>query len=79
DVMLVGPQTLIPSSVEKMNVKVTYDLKEAVNWADVVMMLRIQLERLTEGLFPTIREYAMLYGLNKDMLKYLKKDAIIMH
>jgi aspartate carbamoyltransferase catalytic subunit len=79
EVMLVGPKTLIPTYIEKMNVKVSYDLKEAVSWADVVMMLRIQLERLTEGLFPTIREYSMLYGLNKDVLKYLKKDAIIMH
>lgn len=79
EVMLVGPKTLIPTGIEKMNVKISYDLKEAVAWADVVMMLRIQLERLTEGLFPTIREYSMLYGLNKEILKYLKKDAIIMH
>ncbi len=79
DVMLVGPKTLIPSYAEKMNVRVTYDLKEALVWADVVMMLRIQLERLTEGLFPTIREYSMLYGLNRDTIKYVKKDAIIMH
>ncbi|MGC8927406.1 MAG: aspartate carbamoyltransferase catalytic subunit [Myxococcota bacterium] len=79
EVMLVGPKTLIPTAIEKMNVRVSYDLKEALSWADVVMMLRIQLERLTEGLFPTIREYSMLYGLNKEVLRYLKKDAIIMH
>lgn len=79
EVMVVGPKTLIPTSIEKMNVKVSYDLKEAVSWADVVMMLRIQLERITEGLFPTIREYSALYGLNKEVLKYAKKDAIIMH
>jgi aspartate carbamoyltransferase catalytic subunit len=78
-VLLVGPKTLMPYNVEKMNVTVTHNLKEAVAWADVVMMLRIQLERMTEGLFPSIREYSMLYGLNRDVLKHLKKDAIIMH
>lgn len=78
-VMLVGPKTLIPYNVERMNVTVTHNLKEAVGWADVVMMLRIQLERLTEGLFPSIREYSMLYGLNREVLRYLKRDAIIMH
>lgn len=79
EVMVVGPKTLIPHGIEKMNVRVSHDLKEAIRWADVVMMLRIQLERLTEGLFPTIREYSMLYGLSREHLKLMKKDTIIMH
>lgn len=79
EVTVVGPKTLVPHGIEKMGVRVSYDLKEAIQWADVVMMLRIQLERLTEGLFPTIREYSMLYGLNREHLKLMKRDTIIMH
>ena len=80
NITVCGPKTLIPAMVEKMGVKVTYDLKEAVKNADVLNILRIQLERQQRGLFPSIREYAKEYGVNKEVLKkYAKKDIIIMH
>lgn len=80
NVTLCGPKTLIPMEIEKMGVKVTYDLAEALNNADVVNVLRIQLERQKKGLFPTIREYIKKYGITRDVLKkYAKKDTLIMH
>lgn len=79
-VTVCGPKTLIPAEIEKMGVKVTYDVKDAVHKADVVNVLRIQLERQTEAFFPSVREYAKCFGINKDLLKkYAKKDVVIMH
>ncbi|MFH1380620.1 MAG: aspartate carbamoyltransferase catalytic subunit, partial [Candidatus Omnitrophota bacterium] len=65
NVTVCGPKTLIPAMIEKMGVKVTYDLKEAVKDADALNILRIQLERQKRGLFPSIREYASEFGVNK--------------
>lgn len=80
NVMVCGPKTLIPAEIEKMGVKVTYDLKEAIRNADVLNVLRIQLERQKKGLFPSIREYARKFGIQKDVLKECaKKDILIMH
>ncbi|MDD5439439.1 MAG: aspartate carbamoyltransferase catalytic subunit [Candidatus Omnitrophica bacterium] len=79
-VTVCGPKTLIPVEIERMGCHVTYDLKEAVRTADVINVLRIQLERQKKGLFPTIREYIMKYGITEDVLtKYAKKDILIMH
>jgi len=79
-VTLCGPKTLIPPEIEKLGVKVTYDIKEALRNADVLNVLRIQLERQTDAFFPTIREYAQRFGINKNLLKkYAKKDVVIMH
>ncbi len=78
-VTLVAPPTLIPVKIEAMGVEVTYNLDEIIGEFDVVYVLRIQLERQTESLFPSIREYANLYGLNLDRLKKAKKDVLIMH
>lgn len=79
-VTVCGPQTLIPSQIEKLGVAVTYDIKDAVHQADVVNVLRIQHERQQEAFFPSIREYAKSYCINQELLKkYAKKDVIIMH
>ena len=78
-VRLCGPATMIPAGVQKMGAKVYHNLDEAIDGADVIMMLRLQLERQTEGLFPTLREYNRLYGLSERALKNAKKETIVMH
>ncbi|MDD5072210.1 MAG: aspartate carbamoyltransferase catalytic subunit [Candidatus Omnitrophica bacterium] len=78
-VTVCGPATLMPPEIEKLGVKVTYDIKEAIEGADVINMLRIQLERQGQSLFPSIREYAMKFGLDAEKLRYAKKDVLIMH
>ena len=79
-VTVCGPKTLMPVEIEKMGVKVTYDLEEAIKDADVLNILRIQLERQKKSLFPSIREYVKKFGINKDVLeKYAKKNILIMH
>ncbi len=80
DVTVCGPKTLIPAEIEKMGVKVTYDIKKAIKGADVLNVLRIQLERQQKGLFPSIREYVQTFGITKELLdEHAKKDIIIMH
>lgn len=79
DVTVCGPSTLMPIGVEKMGVKVTNNLGEAIEGADVLNVLRIQLERQKKGLFPSIREYINLFGINRERLKNAKKDVLIMH
>ncbi|MFH1825312.1 MAG: aspartate carbamoyltransferase catalytic subunit [Candidatus Firestonebacteria bacterium] len=79
NVVLAAPPTLIPKEVEKLNVEVCYNLSKAIVDADVVYMLRIQLERQKRNLFPSLREYTSLYGLDEDKLKLAKPDAIVMH
>lgn len=79
DVWLCAPPTLLPAEVEQLGAKVTWNMDEAVADADVIMMLRIQLERQKSGLFPSVREYAVFYGLNKDRLALAKPDALVMH
>jgi aspartate carbamoyltransferase catalytic subunit len=78
-VTLAGPRTMMPVEVEKLGVDVSYTLEEAIAGADVVMMLRIQLERQSRLLFPSIKEYFNLFGLTKARLKRAKRDVIIMH
>jgi len=79
EVMVCGPTTLIPKHIESLGVKVEHNLLNALNWCDVANMLRIQLERQDISYFPSLREYSMLYGLNKQILDSLKKEIIIMH
>ncbi|MDR3113617.1 MAG: aspartate carbamoyltransferase catalytic subunit [Endomicrobium sp.] len=74
-----GPPTLIPPKIEDMGVKVYYDLDEALKSADVVNILRIQLERQQENLFPSVREYVELYQLTKERLEKAKPNVLIMH
>lgn len=79
EVMVCGPATLIPKHIGSLGVRVEHDLIRALNWCDVANMLRIQLERQDIKYFPSLREYAMMYGLNKEILDNLDKEIIVMH
>jgi len=79
EVRLAGPGTMIPPGIEKLGCQVFTSLDEAIRDADVVMMLRIQLERQGKTLLPTLREYSRFYGLNPNNLKLAKPDALVMH
>lgn len=79
DVMICGPSTLMPPHIEKLGVKVSYDMDEVVDWADAVNILRIQLERIGTGLYPSIREYRELFGLSVERIKRHSKDLVVMH
>jgi aspartate carbamoyltransferase catalytic subunit len=78
-VKVCGPKTLIPKYVESLGVSVELDLRKTLEWCDAANMLRIQLERQDIKFFPSIREYTMLYGLDKTMLDSLSKKIVIMH
>jgi aspartate carbamoyltransferase catalytic subunit len=79
EVMVCGPATLIPKFIADLGVKVEFDLRKALLWCDVANVLRIQLERQTIKYFPTLREYAQYYGINKQLLDSLNKEIVIMH
>jgi len=79
EVTVSGPPTMIPIGIEEMGVRVVNKPAEAIREKDVVMLLRIQLERQSKILFPGIREYAAFFGLTKEMLSQGKDDLIIMH
>lgn len=79
EVKVCGPTTLIPKYIHTLGVKVEHDLRKALNWCDVANMLRIQLERQDIKYFPSLREYSMMYGLNKQILDSLDKEITIMH
>jgi aspartate carbamoyltransferase catalytic subunit len=79
DVTFVGPSTLVPKKFEHFGVKVCHDLEEGIKNADVINLLRIQLERQQVNLFPSIREYKSMYGLTEERLKFAKPDVLIMH
>jgi aspartate carbamoyltransferase catalytic subunit len=76
---LCGPATLAPREMERTGAIVTSDIREAVRGADVVIMLRIQLERQKTSYFPSLREYSRKFGLNKEVFSLAKEDAVIMH
>lgn len=78
-VVVAGPATMMPREIERMGVKSYTKLEEAIRDADVVMMLRIQLERQKQNIFPSLREYAQHYCLNRNNIKLAKPDAIVMH
>ncbi len=79
EVMVCGPTTLIPKYIQTLGVKVEHDLLKALNWCDIANMLRIQLERQEIKYFPSLREYSMMYGLNKQILNSLNKEITVMH
>lgn len=79
EVVLGGPSTLMPAEIEAMGVPVFYDVDRAIQGADVVMGLRIQLERQKKGLFPTVREYHKFFGVDARRLSLAAPDAIVMH
>jgi len=78
-VTVCGPPTMIPPGIEELGVEVSYNLREALPEADVVMMLRIQRERLEDCYFPTLREYSDLFGLDGEKMKLAKGDVTVMH
>lgn len=79
NVTLAGPSTLVPREFEAVGVKVCHNLKDAVRDADVVNLLRIQHERQAAGFFPSTSEYARFFGINRETMKLMKPDALIMH
>ena len=78
-VQLVAPPTLLPVGVDKWPAKISYDLDSVLPNVDAVMMLRIQMERMTDSFFPSAREYSRYFGLNQARLSMLKPNAIVMH
>lgn len=78
-VTVAGPPTLIPKHIASLGVKVEHNLKKALESCDVANVLRIQLERQSKPLFSTLREYALYYGVNRDMLDSIGRDIVIMH
>lgn len=79
EVMVCGPTTLIPKYISELGVKVEHNLRKALEWCDVANMLRIQLERQDIKYFPSLREYSMQFGLDKELLNSLNKRIIVMH
>ena len=79
EVRVVAPKTLLPSRPETLGVHPYYDLREGIRDVDVVMMLRLQTERMRGALLPSEHEYFQLYGLTEEKLAYAKPDAIVMH
>jgi len=79
NVRVCGPPTLIPRHIESLGVSVSYDVKDTLQWCDIANVLRIQLERQDIKYFPSLREYAQYFGINKQLLDSIKKDIVIMH
>ena len=79
EVRVIGPATLIPKEIESMGVKVFYKMKEGLKDVDVIIMLRLQLERMSGSFVPSIREYFRYYGLNNEKLKYAHSDACLLY
>ena len=79
EVKVCGPKTLIPKHIESLGVQVESNLKKALEWCDVANMLRVQNERMDVNYFPSTREYAQQYGVDKALLESLNKEIIIMH
>jgi aspartate carbamoyltransferase catalytic subunit len=80
-VVLCGPPTLIPQDIDKIfpQIDIEYNLDKAIKNADVINILRVQFERQLEHLFPSVREYSLLYGMNRERLKNAKRDVLILH
>ncbi|GAB5553329.1 MAG: aspartate carbamoyltransferase catalytic subunit [Saprospiraceae bacterium] len=79
EVEVCGPPTLLPKHIEKLGVRVSYDIRKTLNWCDIANVLRIQLERQDIKYFPSLREYAQYFGVNKALLDSLDKQIVIMH
>ena len=79
EITLCGPATLIPPFIEDLGVNVNYNIDEVIEWADALNILRIQRERMSGGLLPSIREYRNLFGISSERLAKHKKELVIMH
>ncbi|CAN5838450.1 aspartate carbamoyltransferase catalytic subunit [soil metagenome] len=79
EVMVCGPPTLLPRHIRELGVQVEMNVRKALEWCEVANVLRIQLERQQMKYFPSLREYALYYGINKEMLDSLNKEILLMH
>lgn len=79
EIKVCGPKTLIPKYIESLGVGVEFDIRKALEWCDVANVLRVQNERMAINYFPSTREYAQLFGINKALLNSLDKKIVIMH
>jgi aspartate carbamoyltransferase catalytic subunit len=79
EVVVVGPPTLVPAAITAMGCEISHSLDDVLAEVDVINMLRIQFERFGSGLFPSVREYSRLYGLNTERMARCRKDVLIMH
>lgn len=79
EVMVCGPNTLLPKYIREIGVKVEHNVQNALHWCDVANVLRIQLERQQIKYFPSLREYSLYFGINKKMLDELNKEIVLMH
>jgi aspartate carbamoyltransferase catalytic subunit len=79
EMRVVGPKTLIPAAVESLGVRVFHDMTQGLKGTDVIIMLRLQKERMQGALLPSEHEYFQLYGLTEERLSMAKADAIVMH
>lgn len=79
EVMVCGPNTLLPKYIKELGVHVSLDVREALEWCDVANILRIQLERQQLKYFPSLREYSLYYGINKKLLDSIGKEIVVMH
>jgi len=79
EVAVCGPPTLIPRYLDELGVRIFYQVREALEWSDVANVLRIQLERQDVRYIPSLREYALYYGIHRELLDSLKKRVVIMH
>ena len=79
EVRVIAPATLIPKNIENLGVRVFYDMKMGLKNVDIIMMLRLQLERMSGSYVPSVREYFRFYGLDREKLRFAKSDALILH
>ena len=79
EVMVCGPPTLIPIEIISLGAKISYNLDEVLDWADAINVLRIQLERMNRGLFPSVREYRKLFGITDERLQKHNKEIVVLH
>lgn len=79
EVRVIAPATLVPKGIESLGVKVFYDMKNGLKDVDIIIMLRLQLERMSGSFVPSIREYFRFYGLDREKLNFAKHDALILH
>ncbi len=79
EVTICGPNTLLPRYISEIGVKISHSVKETLQWCDVANVLRIQLERQQIKYFPSLREYSLYFGINKQMLDELDKEIVLMH
>ena len=79
EVRVIAPNTLIPYGIENLGVRVYSDMRLGINDVDIIIMLRLQLERMSGSYVPSIREYFRFFGLDREKLNYAKSDALILH